>query len=392
MNRIKSMRLARGFTQEDLVKRMNGIISKQALSKYETEKATPSPRVAIRLAQALGVKTISLFTPPKYRIEFVAYRRVSTLGVLGRRRIEGMLSEEITRRLELQERLGVKNKFLDRQINVFSLEDAEMAASEVRQLWKLGTNPIANLTDVLERRSVHVLPVEQAGDKFHGISAFALNDDNEVVGAGVAYKTGTTGERQRMTLAHELGHLVMRVDDSCDEEKAAFRFAGSFLMPEDDMFDTLGRSRRRLSIEELLLLKGYFGVSMQAIIYRAKDLGIIGANHYRELFVKFNKLGWRKQEPAPLPLEEPKLWQQLLQRAKAEKQLTSEEAQYWNIGESEPNATDSLDSQDFLSLPKEERKKLLAKQAESIKDLYESDSNLVEWTRDYVDDLVGVDE
>lgn len=391
MNRIKSMRLSRGLTQEALVERMGGLISKQALSKYETEKATPSPSVAIRLAQALGVKTISLFTPPQFKIEFIAYRRASTLGILNKKAIEGLLSEEIIHRLQLQERLGVNTGFLDDRIKISSIEEAETAARTIRQMWNLGTNPIANLTDILERRSVHVLPVDQAPEKFHGISAFALNCNSEIVGAGVAYKNGTVGERQRMTLAHELGHLVMEIHESCDEEKAAFRFAGSLLMPEDDLLNTLGRSRSHLTKEELVLLKEYFGVSMQAIIYRAKDLGIIGESLYRECFQAFNKLGWRKQEPRPLPSEEPKLWQQLLQRAVSEKQLTYDEAKYWNLDEAETTEKNFIDPRIFRSLPKDERNMLLQKQANSVKNLYQPGSDFIEWTEDYIDDLEAID-
>ena len=40
-------------------------------------------------------------------------------------------------------------------------------------------------------------------------------------------------ERQRFTLAHELGHLMLegRLADGLDEEKACNRFAGAFLAP-----------------------------------------------------------------------------------------------------------------------------------------------------------------
>ena len=44
------------------------------------------------------------------------------------------------------------------------------------------------------------------------------------------------GERQRFTLAHELGHLVMDVAAKLDEKKAMQRFAGVFLMPANALW------------------------------------------------------------------------------------------------------------------------------------------------------------
>ena len=78
--KIKQLRLARGMSQDALVAEMGGIISKQAISKYETGKAIPSPSVLTRLARALGVKSTALWGLPACEVEFVAYRKTSGLG------------------------------------------------------------------------------------------------------------------------------------------------------------------------------------------------------------------------------------------------------------------------------------------------------------------------
>jgi Zn-dependent peptidase ImmA (M78 family)/transcriptional regulator with XRE-family HTH domain len=390
MNRIKTLRLSRGLTQDELVKNMGGIITKQALSKYELGKSTPSSTVAVSLAKALGVKTVALFSEPKFSVKFVAYRKGSQLGVMKQEQIEGMLAEEVQKRLEVQERLGLGCNFLLKQQHVKSLEDAESAANYVRDVWDLGTDPIGNLTNVLEQRGVFVLTVEQAPERFHGISAFAYDVSNKVCGAGVAYKDGTVGERQRNTLSHELGHLVMNVHDSVDGEKAAHRFAGSLLAPAESLFNTLGNHRSHLDIEELRLLKQTFGVSMQALIYRAKDLSIITQNKCSELFQVFSKLGWRKNEPTPLPAEKPTMWQQLVTRALAEGQLTQEEASRWRVETEKPIVSNFSNPREFMKLPLSERRKLLEKQAILAADLYKTGSELLDWTENYIDDLDGV--
>ena len=56
---------------------------------------------------------------------------------------------------------------------------------------------------------------------------------------------GWPGDRQRFTLAHELGHLVLhgRLASDVDEEAAANRFAGAFLAPADEVRKELGEKR-----------------------------------------------------------------------------------------------------------------------------------------------------
>ena len=54
------------------------------------------------------------------------------------------------------------------------------------------------------------------------------------------------GDRQRLSLAHELGHLVLKLDEGIDEEAAAFRFAGAFLIPKQTAIQELGPKRRML--------------------------------------------------------------------------------------------------------------------------------------------------
>ena len=89
-------------------------------------------------------------------------------------------------------------------------------------------------------------------------------------------------DRKRMSIAHELGHLVLE-SDGLDEEKAAFRFAAAFLAPSECIRSTLGVKRKRIDIRELQLLKEEFGISIQALIRRCFDLKIITESEYKRL-------------------------------------------------------------------------------------------------------------
>jgi Zn-dependent peptidase ImmA (M78 family) len=129
------------------------------------------------------------------------------------------------------------------------------------------------------------------------------------------------GERQRFTLAHELGHLLLSVDPKLDEERVAHRFAGALLMPADALWSEIGKRRSSIGWPELLELKKIFGASIQAIVYRCHDLEIFPKSLYQALYRVITKEGWRKppyEEPHAMPQERPIRFYRLCFRALAE--------------------------------------------------------------------------
>ncbi len=106
--------------------------------------------------------------------------------------------------------------------------EIEAVAERVREAWDLGLNPIPDLIDVLETNGIRVFMIAaDAENKFDGLAACV--NDMPIVVVGRHWP----GDRQRFTLAHELGHLMLqgRLANSIDEEKACNRFAGAFLLP-----------------------------------------------------------------------------------------------------------------------------------------------------------------
>jgi len=128
-----------------------------------------------------------------------------------------------------------------------------------------------------------------------------------------------SGEWQRLTLCHELGHLVQKVENNVDEEEAANRFAGAFLMPVEMLWETIGTHRRTVTIGELFELKALFGVSIQLITIRCKALGIINDVTYQQLFEQFRQQGWlTHHEPHPCSPEKSERFKRLCFWALAE--------------------------------------------------------------------------
>lgn len=102
-------------------------------------------------------------------------------------------------------------------------------------------------------------------------------------------------------------------------------------MPADIMRAELGINRSSMSLGELVEIKKRFGVSLQAIAYRCKDLGILKQRAFSDLFRIFTKRGWRKapfQEPGYLPpeVEEPKRFERLCYRALTEQMIGESKA------------------------------------------------------------------
>lgn len=195
------------------------------------------------------------------------------------------------------------------------------SAQILRDTWALGTDPIENVMDVLEQHGIRVGIVD-APNTFDALT-FTYDDKNPVI----AVNKNTTGNRQRFNLAHELGHLILHVGGGLEEEKAANRFAGAFLVPGEMAVNELGERRNRLFLRELYVLKHKYGLSMKAWIHRAHDLGIISKNQETGLYIELNKCTVGKQEPGEqIRSQLPTHMHQLIFRALGNKMITQSRA------------------------------------------------------------------
>jgi transcriptional regulator with XRE-family HTH domain/Zn-dependent peptidase ImmA (M78 family) len=375
--RLRQLRLARGLSLDALAAALGGVVTKQALLKYEQGKAQPSAIVLSKLASVLGVKAASLYEQAAVQVEFIAYRKGSGLLKRDEDKIKSQVGLALEERIRLQERVQQANG-IDvpvQSLPVGSLAEAEDRAGELRQHWKLGIDPIGNVTSVLEEHRVHVVEID-ADEKFDGISAFAYDEDRHVAAAAVVTRRGLSGDRQRLSLTHELGHLVLKVAEDVDEEAAAFRFAGAFLAPEECVFREVGRRRVLIQWQELGLLKRQFGMSRQALMRRLRDLEVITPSYYRQWCIDISQMGYRKHEPDPLVPEQPQWFTRTVLRAVSEGLLSQEEAERM-LGEkvSTETSLSLVERRAFLKLPMEERRRLMALQAEKMGSYYEENQD-----------------
>jgi Zn-dependent peptidase ImmA (M78 family)/transcriptional regulator with XRE-family HTH domain len=371
MLRLKQLRLARGLSLENLAAEMGGIVTKQALSKYELGLSMPSPVVLNRLAGTLGVKAAYLWSEPSIECRFIAYRKGSGLAKAEQQRVESVVCQMLEDRVRLQQTVHGQ-KEVDLPINglkIKRLMDVEDCVVDLRKSWNLGSGPIPSLTDTLEDHLVHVFEIE-ASERFDGISAVA-HDGGTNVAAAVVSRKSLPGGRQRLTLAHELGHLVLNTPESIDEEKATFRFAGAFLAPREALFKDLGQKRSLIQSAELFLLKQKYGMSIQSLVFRLHDLEMISDSQYKQWWMTINREGWKKEEPSELRPEKSEWLKKTALRALSEGLITKGEAMKALGGPIEMQEPITLvERQAYLKLPMEERRKIMAKQAREIEDHY----------------------
>ncbi len=314
--RIKAARRMAGLSQRALARQVG--VSAMAISKYERGLDVPSSAVLIRLARALGVRVEYFMRPSRVILSQPAFRKRVALPEKAKQSLLARVEEWLERYVEV-EALFPEEEVLRFRLpegwprKVTSWDEVEQAAVALRQAWGLGLGPLENLAEWLEDLGIKV-GVFSAHDAFDALTLWA-NDETPVM----VVRAGLPGDRERFSLAHELAHLVLSIQTDLDEERVANRFAGAFLVPAPTVYRELGRHRKTLGIYELHLLKHKYGLSMQAWIFRARDLGILSEAAARRMFRAFRQNGWHRQEPGdPYPFEEPQRMKRLILRALAE--------------------------------------------------------------------------
>jgi Zn-dependent peptidase ImmA (M78 family) len=102
-------------------------------------------------------------------------------------------------------------------------------------------------------------------------------------------------------LAHELGHIVLhRWIEQVDLENKtilkeieaeADKFAGAFLLPSTSFPNEIYTAR----LDAFVPLKERWKVSIQAMVYRCRDLDIIDADQALNLYKQISFRRWRKK-------------------------------------------------------------------------------------------------
>ena len=196
--------------------------------------------------------------------------------------------------------------------NVASLDDIEHVAAQARVSLGLDKgDPVANVIRAVERAGVIV--VRLPGD-MEDHFAFSSWPDFRMGGRPIiALMAGGSGDRDRLSVSHELGHLILHtLRPGLDRKRAepeAYRFAGAFLLPRSSGRTALAAP---LTLRVLMGVKATYGLSMAAAAQRAFDLKMISNAQFASFHKQLSARRWKKVEPVEVPQERPVLISKIL--------------------------------------------------------------------------------
>lgn len=177
----------------------------------------------------------------------------------------------------------------------FENDIPEQVARQFRKSLGLKHEPIPDLMQLIEDAGIFAVYGPKSS---RSVDAFSRsNISNPVI---VMNPAKNDYYRQRFDIAHEVGHLLMHIGvepGSKEIETQANRFASEFLMPATALAPVLPVKMDQRGWMKLKILKEQWGVSMQALLFRAHALGNLSEQSYRNAMVAISKRGWRRGEP-----------------------------------------------------------------------------------------------
>ncbi len=317
--RLKQARKLAGLTQEELGKRVS--VEKMTISKYEAGKIHPSSGTLISLSRALNVDidyffretSVVLRSTPRFRLADPKEK----LPKKEEKQIKARTQELLEKYVEIMEIMDISDEMTDYSNLKWDIKDfhadIEALALEVRKKWSLGLDPIDNLMSTAEDNGFKIMLVD-GPDNLE-----AATFPEESVGPVIVLRGDAPKERQRFTLAHELGHFFVN-DGWCNAEAAANRFAAALLAPKEMLMKDTGDHRTDFTKEELLLLRDKYGMSIPALLVRMESLKIIDEKMKKKLMKADREKRWsvRPNGEAFLHTEKPKRMELLVRRAVSE--------------------------------------------------------------------------
>jgi Zn-dependent peptidase ImmA (M78 family)/transcriptional regulator with XRE-family HTH domain len=300
--RLTIARQYNSLRKVDLARELD--LSPSAITQMENGAAKPSHATLAKIALRLGFPMEFFLHDGRRRNDYALgqsfFRSLRSTPQLVRERAEAhaFLVCELVESLEMFVRLPAVDIPSISALDARGPIDIEDAAAELRERWCVPRGPIANVVRLLESRGVVVTRASTASRHLDAFSRWFGARPTVVLCAG-----RSSLDRLRFDAAHELGHIVMHADvepGNKELEAEAHAFAAAFLMPATDIFDQLPT---RFDLRTFGELKQIWGVSIAALVYRARSLGRFSESVYKRAMVVLSKMG-RVVEPFFLPGEE----------------------------------------------------------------------------------------
>ena len=315
-DRVRHARTYHGWSQGDLAEMIDK--SQPAISAIEKGKPASDEMVA-----AIAKQT--QFAPwffqrgrlPDLPIGSLRYRKRAAARVRDDERIRAHVRQTVEVLDDLKDKvpfvpIRVVPVASDVRVDDDYIEDLVIRCRE----W-LGVgpyDPIPNLTRAIERAGVAVIGSSQEIEKHEGASYWPDFPSGRPI---ICLSRGRPGDKHRLSLAHELGHLVLHQLRSADDdlaamEQEAFQFAAALLIPRKAAFEYV---QPPVTLQDLAMVKATFGISIRALVRRCLDLGLISSERRTSLEKQISARGWTKEEPVHVGTERPQLVGEIVLRA-----------------------------------------------------------------------------
>lgn len=278
-------------------------VSPATMSKWRSGTHSPEPETLDRLAKVVNVTPEWFTRPCPKKVSKPLFRSNASAHVAARAMLEARMewSQEIA--LAMSEFVDFPPLNLPHRNfpnpELISHEEIELAATECREIWRLGKVAVQDLTLAAEGAGVIIIREETGIPQIEGLSAWS-----EAVGRPFVLLSSDKDNcyRSRFDLAHEIGHLVLHrhVNNSSAQihhnlmEKQAHAFAGALLLPAESFVLEV---HTPVTLDDLLLLKRRWGASVAAIMMRLHALGLIDDEEKLSLFKRRSVRWGSKAEP-----------------------------------------------------------------------------------------------
>lgn len=283
-------------------------VSPTAVSQWESGVTAPRPDHMGRLADFLDVPVSFLTVGRPYaRLEADAAHFRSLRSTPARERDKAIaFTEQVW---ELTFALEKRVQFPPVDLPGFTGGEVEhtnfptepqAAARALRNYWGLGDGPVPQMVRLMEKHGIVATLVPFAGGATATVDAFSTSRLPRPVVVLTPDRANDV-YRHRFTAAHELGHLLLHADDAPGDpvrEKEADKFAAEFLTPTASIVPSLPP---RMDLHALDKLSSEWGVSVESLVYRCREVGSISESTYRRAFQRINQLrqvGLFRPEPA----------------------------------------------------------------------------------------------
>lgn len=303
-SRLVAMRELLGRTQGDVAAATG--ISPSALSQAERGDTTLSAANIVRVASFLEVPPAAFGEQPEPQVALIPqFRHLRRTPKRDRLKAERFVyaTAQVTRVLRESVQFPKRFKFrlkpgVDPDRPVAEMADQiEDAAAQTREaLGVSADDPIGDdVIGLLEAGGITVVRDEETDEDIDAYSAIVERLPIIVLDGG----SDSVWDRDNFNLAHELAHIVLHRGVTSPPgtrtvEAQAHRFAGAFLGPEQSLGPQLPSD---LDWNSYLRLKFTWGMSMAALVRRAKDLGVIDDSTYTRAMKQRSSYGWRFKEP-----------------------------------------------------------------------------------------------